>query len=433
MSGLSKRLLMLVLISVIVLPLSGLGSAHLGMLYGASAQGAGLDGEDSRSIYLDDFDEMWKLLEECYPYFNAIERKGINVSDIKEQSRIDLENNLENNEGFEGFFKSAHQVCASLGYFAHLRPVDRSHYQYLSNLVIHEEDRRAFEDWFSVLNQPRSAELYKAPAGERTEEAAFVSSSLPMDPFVRLYPDEGVGYIRLRSFDGSIAQRDQQKIERFLQDTRDYGHIIIDITGNPGGSTYYWHNITEPLGGRYSYEYYAFYTAAAAEKMPLSVPRAQLRSMEDLPEDVAFLHPEDKEKLGYYTELSHRYDWGSPRIPHKARRWLLVDQQVYSAAEELAVFCKETGWAVLVGHSTMGDGMGSGMPGIAALPNTGLILQFSSDYCLNSDGSCNAESGTSPDILCQSGETPIMACLRQLETEGVNTQRLRRDRTLVWP
>ena len=77
--------------------------------------------------------------------------------------------------------------------------------------------------------------------------------------------------------------------------------------------------------------------------------------------------------------------------------WLLVGPQVYSSAESFAVFCKQTGFATLVGQPTGGSNSGGGI--FLELPNTHLLVQFDVEYCLNSDGSCNMENGTEPDIV----------------------------------
>ena len=74
-----------------------------------------------------------------------------------------------------------------------------------------------------------------------------------------------------------------------------------------------------------------------------------------------------------------------------AKRWLLVDEGVYSAADAFAAFCKNTGWATVVGRKTRGDG--SAMHVMVELPNTGLIVEFSVMTTLNEKGEqmCFAE------------------------------------------
>lgn len=90
--------------------------------------------------------------------------------------------------------------------------------------------------------------------------------------------------------------------------------------------------------------------------------------------------------------------------------WLLTSERVYSASEYFAVFCKDTGFATLVGTPTGGDGVGL-MPFMHALPNTGICFQFSAQNGLNLDGACNEEFGTAPDIAVTPDQDALEVCL----------------------
>jgi len=80
----------------------------------------------------------------------------------------------------------------------------------------------------------------------------------------------------------------------------------------------------------------------------------------------------------------------------KGKIWLLTSSSVYSAAEGFAVFCKQTGFATLVGQTT--EGSNSGGPILFELPNSHCLIEFDVEYCLNPNGSCSQEIGTTPDI-----------------------------------
>lgn len=71
--------------------------------------------------------------------------------------------------------------------------------------------------------------------------------------------------------------------------------------------------------------------------------------------------------------------------PYPGKIWVLVDEGVYSASENFAAFCKNTGFATLVGEPTGGDG-GIADPMLFALPESGLVVRFSVFYGLNADG-----------------------------------------------
>jgi hypothetical protein len=51
----------------------------------------------------------------------------------------------------------------------------------------------------------------------------------------------------------------------------------------------------------------------------------------------------------------------------------------------------------LVGETTGGDGIGDD-PAICVLPNSGYIFRFTKEMGLTSDGTCNFEHKTEPDI-----------------------------------
>lgn len=87
-------------------------------------------------------------------------------------------------------------------------------------------------------------------------------------------------------------------------------------------------------------------------------------------------------------------------IQSDAKRWVLVSRCVYSASEQFTCFCKQTGWATVVGEQTGGDGLGEN-PILLLLPDSGLLLEFSNTVGENPDGSMDVE-GTAPDILLPS-------------------------------
>ena len=90
-----------------------------------------------------------------------------------------------------------------------------------------------------------------------------------------------------------------------------------------------------------------------------------------------------------------------------------------SASEGFAIFCKATGFAVLVGENTLGDGGGANVF-LAKLPNSGLIMKYRAMHVLNPDGSSNVEFGTTPDIKAKRntrGEISYLGlCLDYIES-----------------
>lgn len=82
--------------------------------------------------------------------------------------------------------------------------------------------------------------------------------------------------------------------------------------------------------------------------------------------------------------------------------YLLVDRGVFSSSEGFAIFCKDSGWAKVVGNeNTGGDGVGID-PIVFKLPNSGLAVRSTAEKGLNKDGSSNLENGTSLDLYMNS-------------------------------
>jgi len=70
----------------------------------------------------------------------------------------------------------------------------------------------------------------------------------------------------------------------------------------------------------------------------------------------------------------------------------------YSSSESFINFCKVTGFATLVGHQTGGEGIGFD-PIILSMPNSGILVAYSTIYGMDHSGRNSEEFGTTPDIL----------------------------------
>jgi hypothetical protein len=74
------------------------------------------------------------------------------------------------------------------------------------------------------------------------------------------------------------------------------------------------------------------------------------------------------------------------------KKYLLVNHVVYSSAESMAKYYKESGYAILVGSRTGGDGNGIGMgPVLCMLPNSGIYFRVTTNMALDADGSADDE------------------------------------------
>ncbi len=78
------------------------------------------------------------------------------------------------------------------------------------------------------------------------------------------------------------------------------------------------------------------------------------------------------------------------------------------------MFSKNSNFAVLVGETTSGDGIGVN-PVYIILPNSGLVVQYSPIYGVVPDGTYNEEAGTMPDIISPEGENELETCIKAIK------------------
>jgi C-terminal processing protease CtpA/Prc len=138
----------------------------------------------------------------------------------------------------------------------------------------------------------------------------------------------------------------------------------------------------------------------------LKLEKANYEEIEDIDLDSMDLdHKEDLKDFAFYKEdyleVKNKEDYGFDKDIY-----LLVNENVFSAAEGLASFAKNTGFAKLVGKRTGGDGITLGLIN-DFLPNSGLVFTYTNTLGYAPDGTINEEKKTDVDIKSQSYKKSI--------------------------
>ena len=337
---------------------------------------------------ISDYDQLWAILEESYPFFPVLKKRGIDPQAIRQENREALLREVDDDGEFAALVRN---TFSRLGNLAHLQVVSAE----------------AYDSYYGQFEWPQATRDFYA-AFDRGEAQTFAypqaeASWLPAYKAVLFrFPTFG---------DPAALEGDQNLVADFMREHPDAEHILFDITGNTGGNANYWiQNIVSPFGGAYVWERDNYFLASPVTQDVL----AQYPCEEALGEG----HPAFVQEMGF-THLLRTRDVYPPEgtkasVSSEAKRWVLIDGAVFSAADGFAAFCKATGWATLVGKRTMGDGADAFSPQAVALEKTGLLVRFSVASCANPDGSINAEKGTLPDVICKPGELPYWACLRAI-------------------
>lgn len=204
-------------------------------------------------------------------------------------------------------------------------------------------------------------------------------------------------------FQPSALEHRYNKILDFLREIEGYGHLIIDIRGNTGGSFQTWVNgVVRPLLSEDTlHEYYLAYRTGEYVQ---DFHGEWLNEREEVPKEwFSFLPPEVYGEGFAVYNASQTYT-ATHEVEFDGEVILLVDNVVYSAAEGFTNFCKQTGFATIYGTASGGDGFFV-WPLYYVLPNSGLVVTASSSMSLDRMGRSNEEVRTQPDVY---HESPFM-------------------------
>ncbi len=350
-----------------------------------------LDAGFTSSEKMKEFKFIRKLLEENYPFFKLNERKnGIDwFENIGKYKRI-----LRNAKGDAEYFVALNNILGDLN--------DRN------TFVLSGDDYRLYYKYYfpdkrEVLHYERSLARYLFKGDLDNIEVDPKKYPLFYEGPVletKVLVEDEIAYMKIIAMSNYRIEEDYDEIKSFLQQVEDYDKLIIDIRGNTGGSDEYWKRIVELLIDEvYSAEYYSFFKQKAkTARDPFFVD--DLTTVELLDDEILDDFPSEVRIDFNYYKLNKIEIHPNMNIDFKGKVYLLVDEEVFGSAEKFAAFAKDTGLATLVGETTAGGMTFEEVP-IQNMPYGGFIISYSRELVLNSDGTINMETGTSPHILVE--------------------------------
>lgn len=361
----------------------------------------------TKKYMYEDYDAFWKNAEENYPFWRvAEEATGNDLEEIKKEYRKEIEE-IENDWQFndlitkciDAFGGTGHMqtfnsdscrmsaALVDLGYSTQQPP----YVQYLIERVSTEKSRTFY--LYDKEKARKSLEM-KLKIEEEEEGENFTYKE---------YAEYKAGVIAIPGFDNVRVNIAALRKKFKVMEKEGIKNCIIDIRGNGGGNDDYWiDGIVEPnLVKTAGIDYYCLYKGEESEgyaRACSGIEKVDKSDISSLPK----LNREDFEEAQYVAKL--RQEIRKTDAPlFTGRFFVLTDGANYSSAESFVRFCKETGFATLIGNTTGGDGAGPA-PLYFVLPNSGICYRFSVFNFINPDGSNNEEYGTEPDIDVGTGD-----------------------------
>lgn len=410
-----RLLLIILLISVLLFTISGCNVSKGITSFSSSSKNQNHLTQKDKS---DDFEYMYTILKENYPFFEVNKRvNGIDWLGKKNE----YINKIKSTKNDEDFYRTLSLILSELHDGEHTSILNRERYTYFSNLYNQDFP------WANQLNDSKAVSRYTKEDDSENSKMSFNSSrntigynskdtnlanqnnssenSIESENVKTqiLSKANKVAYLKIRSFDNFKMEEDLKIIKPFLNSVKYYTKLIIDIRGNGGGTDAYWEDnivpklINKPLSIKY---YFAFRGGSFEEefvKYKLGLGFEELKQINSIKDErLKNIPPELIKDFKYYYKYEKIVS-PTDSINFKGDIYLLVDKGVSSSADGFASFAKSTGFATLVGEKTFGQGIGLD-PIVCVLPNSGYVFRFPMVMGLASDGTCNDEYKTIPDI-----------------------------------
>lgn len=364
----------------------------------------------SKDDYIEDFNFAYNTLKEHYPFFE-VNKKLYGVDWLSNKEKYEAYIAKSKNDA--DFFSRMNEVLSELNNL-HTQLVPsymglEYYISYYSNpkctwrhdiAKIYEKDdvRRRYNINNEVIENVINQYIKSDDEVNKTYSKNLMTENIIKDK---------LAYIRISSLIGmEYINQDRDIIINYLNEIKDYPFLIIDIRGNGGGDSRYWAYFLLPniIDKKYETKNYLLIKSGELNKKIFE----QMNFNKDVKTflDNSSFNDDVKKILSNfdgYTTWNISVEPNKDSIRFKGKIYLLVDNGVYSSAEMLASFCKETKLATLVGSRTAGDGIGFD-PMQVALPNTAFVLRFSNNMGLTESGSINELDQTMPDIIVQESE-----------------------------
>lgn len=366
-----------------------------------------------------DFAELFEILQDNYPHFGTVRNLyGIDPQWVKQKYKAELAEQPQ--WSIDQVARVFGRCIGDFKMTGHLSLLNAPYYYGLYDMARqyapHDE---AWANTLAVLSSAQAAQTYAYLAPKTTQsQPQFATPKAHQDNLVLHMVDAKTAYVEIRSFQAAHTEPDQERLLAFYSQMADKENLIIDLTNNGGGSYNYWienivaPNITESV---FLHEYSLAKSAGVYKSLAQD---DQYNRTSPIYQKVESLPNIGKDALAEFDLAFCNSLTIAPKGSEKAfsgKIYVLVGEQVYSASEGFAKFCKETGFATLVGSETGGEGGDLGL-GEFLLPNTGLVVRFSTRYALNADGSSNTEFGTTPHIVAE-GQSAFEACMNHIQTQ----------------
>ena len=345
-----------------------------------------------------DFEYLYAVLRDNYPFFGVAERKyGVDWLAKHDEYVLRLKATADD----AAYYRELNSILREL-HDGHLDFSPTIKYSKFKPIL--DGLGPDFEPWSRAMHRDSVRAVYweQLLAKKDVEHKPVKKKSLPKQRGKKSYYADTllcngkIALMRLSSLPYEKISVDSLRIASFLSTISEADYLIIDIQGNSGGSELYWSRLVVSRLIPKPITYFSTQIVRGGEINREYCPEF-FEEAESLTGEVCSGLPDELYDGTFYLRKYPCEVAASDPIAFRGKIYLLVDRKVFSSAGGWADFCKQTGWATVVGETTGVQGIGRD-PIVISLPESGLLLRY--PYCngINADGTFNGEVGVRPDI-----------------------------------
>lgn len=345
---------------------------------------------------LEDFEYLFTFVEKHYPLLKVNEKvNGIDWLGEKENFKEAIENTSTDEMFMSELTKIIDKLNDVQNYVVEMHFFKNYYVSYAGPEYKEESD-----PWFDVINDEKVLKRYKFDESQKklvTDESKYKTNEVTYFRQDVIVPNE-VAYLRIHGMNPDRLEEDGKLIREFLKEVKDYKKLIIDARSMnywKGDTDNYWiKNIVEPLTDKeISVDNYILGRGEYG-KLFYEHQGMRILPIRDLSDES--LEGKLKTDFDYYSIQNTTINSVEP-VGFKGEIYVLIDNKVVYMAENFAAFCKDSGFATLVGETTSGINWPFNTI-LFSLPNSGILIDMRNLISLNNDGSIREEVNIRPDI-----------------------------------
>lgn len=376
----------------------------------------------TKAEMIGDFEYLFKELKESYPFFEVLKRK-YDLDFLKNHDYYLKKIRACKNEG--EFIKALNEVMADLHNY-HAKIADSAYVDQTLRYYAQNWNQPSIYYEFLNLNRQVVRNRYGLDGIQSQSSAGIIKRKKEKvvkeekDANISLESQGDLAILKISQMgDMNHIDQDEKVLDEFLRNKHMYKALVIDIRDNVGGNMEYWQNFLLPklTTNPKQVTNHMFFKDSPKIRLLLQDNTLNMENLSNV--DITGIrldHAEDLKDYSYYIKdtIVINPDETKRDNGYDGKIFLLVDEDVFSAAEGFASFIKNTEFATIVGTQTGGDGITLGVIN-SVLPNSGLVFTYTNTLGYDPTGEINEENPTKPDIESASYRQSIETIEKMIE------------------